>query len=254
MGVGHLSPELPAAVAVTVVLGAVLFFLLFRVFAGRPDSFVRVSPDAPTFDPRQGPLKVLVWNIQFCGGTRLHFFYEGGTAVLSTRDDVSTSLEAIASVIERLDPDVVLLQEVDRFSRRSCWIDEHAVLRARLPKYVVDASTWYWRMPWLPVPSDGGTQLGTTYLHLSCFSKFAIDPHVKRVALPAICSDTFIRRVFNLRRAVQCVTLPCADGGPPIVLLHTHLSAFEAKFDGTVQAQIAVLRELMARHEAEGTR
>ena len=49
----------------------------------------------------------------------------------------------------------------------------------------------------------------------------------------------------NKRRAVQLVTLPTTDG-PPVNILHTHLSAF-ASGDGTVEEQVGVLRSLMAR-------
>jgi len=55
--------------------------MLRRWLGWRPDASLRGSDDAPTFDPSAGPLKVLVWNIQFCGSTAHHFFYEGGTQV-----------------------------------------------------------------------------------------------------------------------------------------------------------------------------
>ena len=76
------------------------------------------------------------------------------------------------------------------------------------------------------------------------FSKFEIGASVRRVALPPIKTDSYITRFFNLRRAVQCVTLPCSDG-TSIDVLNTHLSSF-SKNDGTVEAQVAVLRRILS--------
>ena len=76
------------------------------------------------------------------------------------------------------------------------------------------------------------------------FSKFEIGASVRRVALPPIKTDSYITRFFNLRRAVQCVSIPCADG-TSIEVLNTHLSAFSNN-DGTVEAQVAVLRRLLS--------
>lgn len=203
-----------------------------------------LSSDA-LYDPQARPLKVLVWNIQFAAGTACHFFYEGGSLVsVPKAATVFDTLDVLAEIIAAHDPDVVLLQEVDRNSRRSWYIDQHAELCKRLPLYVAAASTWYWQVPWVPTPlSLGGEMLGRVDVHLSVLSKYAISS-VRRVALPAIRSDGCCTRLFNLRRAVQHITLATADG-VPVHILHTHLSAF-TKGDGTVEAQVATLRSLIA--------
>ena len=153
------SLESHAADAMTVLLCIATLIGCFLFARKSEDSYVRIAPDAPKFDPRRDKLRVLVWNIQFGASTKHHFWYEGGDARLVPKDDVMDSLEQIAAMIYALDPDLVLLQEVDRGARRTCWIDEHAYLRSMLPKYVSDASTWYWRMLWVPAPLDGGTQV-----------------------------------------------------------------------------------------------
>ena len=196
----------------------------------------------PLYDPR-GPLKVLSWNIQFAAGTACHFFYEGGSQVsVPEKATVHETLAVLAEIIAAYDPDVVLLQEVDRNSRRSWYIDEHVELCRLLPQYAAHASTWYWQVPWVPTPLVG-EQLGRVDLHLSVMSKYAISS-VRRVGLPAIHSDDCITRLFNLRRAVQLVAIATTDGSD-VQILHTHLSAF-TNGDGTVEAQVDVLRTLMA--------
>ena len=209
---------------------------------GRAPTHRHTDSEASTnrlYDPRTGPLKILVWNIQFAASTSCHFFYEGGPLTsVPHRSTVGETLDEIAALIARHDPDVVLLQEVDRCSRRSWYIDEHTELLRRLPCYVYEASTWYWQMPWIPAPLGLGKEmLGRVDLHLSVLSKYALRD-VRRVPLPAIKSDGCIARLFNLRRCVQLVTLPTADG-LDVNILHTHLSAF-TNGDGTAEAQVSV--------------
>ncbi|KAL1495203.1 hypothetical protein AB1Y20_017068 [Prymnesium parvum] len=197
---------------------------------------------APLYDPSAAPLKVLVWNIQFCAGTGVHFFYEGGDATsVPSRPAVLHTLAALAELITRELPDLVLLQEVDRGARRSWYVDQLDELRRLLPaSYRASASDWYWSLPWVPFPF--AEMLGRVEMHLCALSRYAIGA-ARRVALPPVRSDGVLARLFNVRRAVQLLTLPTADGRC-VEVLHTHLSAFTGG-DGTVEAQVEVLRELV---------
>ena len=99
--------------------------------SGRPMEPAREP--SPRFDPSRKKLKILSWNIQFAASTKHNFFYEGGTAVsVPSADDVHATLDTIAATIQKEDPDIVLLQEVDRGARRTWYIDEHAEVRAAL--------------------------------------------------------------------------------------------------------------------------
>ena len=86
---------------------------------------------APTYDGAK-PLKVCVWNVQYGAGIRQHYFYDGGDAVSAPRPEVEQGIRKIGDAIATIDPDIVLLQEVDRRSRRTHKIDELELLRARL--------------------------------------------------------------------------------------------------------------------------
>src|SRR5262245_40951606 len=89
-------------------------FLFPRPLEGVP---VQNAVGAPLL-PRGRPIKALVWNIQYGAGRKHAFFYDYGKAVSVSRSDVDEALAGIAGVIRRCDPDVVLLQEVDRGARR----------------------------------------------------------------------------------------------------------------------------------------
>jgi len=149
----------------------------------------------------------------------------------------------VAEAIAAEDPDLVLLQEVDRQSLRTGFIDEHAALLDALGgRYASHCSAWYWRVPWVPHPRH--QHIGRVNMHLSVFSRFALDS-ASRVPLPLL-REPLHRRLFNLRRAVLAVALRCADGQPPLSVFNTHLSAF-SNADGTLVEQVRVLAELGAQ-------
>ena len=109
---------------------------------------------APVYDGSR-PLSVVVWNIQYGAGIRQHYFYDGGRAVSTPREEVEFHSAAIAEALAAFDADVVLLQEVDRRSRRTHKIDEFEVLREALAPTGLTSCTSasYWRVPYVPHPS-----------------------------------------------------------------------------------------------------
>jgi endonuclease/exonuclease/phosphatase family metal-dependent hydrolase len=78
-------------------------------------------------------------------------------------------------------------------------------------------------------------------MHLAVLSRFSLEAG-ERIALPGL-AEGWLRRQFNLRRALQWLVLP-VEGGPSIRIGNTHLSAF-SRGDGTLQHQVAVLEAWM---------
>ncbi|MCB9683275.1 MAG: endonuclease/exonuclease/phosphatase family protein [Alphaproteobacteria bacterium] len=203
------------------------------------------AADAPPL-PRGRPLKVLMWNLQYGGTRKHHFFYDGGPDVHVPEADVRWAVDRIALVIAEQDPDLVILQEVDRGSDRTHRIDELAALLDRLP-YGCHAATPYHQVAYVPTPSQ--QHLGKVDMHLAVLSRYRIDA-ATRTQLPLL-DEPWWRRIFNLRRALLDVSLPI-DGGGTLRVFDTHLSAF-SKGDGTLDKQVAVLdqraAEVETRHE-----
>ena len=189
---------------------------------------------APTYDGAK-PLTVCVWNVQYGAGIRQHYFYDGGDAVSAPRDEVEQGIKKIGDAIAAIDPDVVLLQEVDRRSRRTHKIDELKVLRDRLD-FPCAASAAYWRVPYVPHPKH--EHVGRIGMHLCTLSKYQLQD-AKRHQLPLL-KESRVRQLFNLRR---CVLETPLLNGP--TLFNTHLSAFSYG-DGTVERQVSRLRELVS--------
>ena len=124
-------------------------------------------------------LSVLSWNLQFGASRKHHFFYDGGEAVTVPAEDVDATVSAIAVVIKSLNPDIALLQEVDRDSRRTGRGDQ---LQAYLAAgdWACWASTPYYRHRYVPHPS--GDHLGRIDMHLSVLSRVELQ-NSQRLAL-----------------------------------------------------------------------
>lgn len=233
-----------ALVAGTVTaLGAVLLGQIHDPADREPEQ-ARCAADAPLL-PRGTPVKVLVWNVQYAGSRKHHFFYDGGEAVHVPEQDVRDTLASLVRVVQAADPDIILWQELDRASDRTHRIDEHAELLAAL-NYPCDVSTPYHRAPYVPHPPQ--QHLGAVDMHLSVFSRYQISS-ATRIALPLL-NEPWWRQAMNLKRALLDVRLPM-DDGTSFQLMTTHLSAFSNR-DGTLDRQMAVLDEAATEAELAG--
>lgn len=204
---------------------------------------VQCNPAAPIL-PRGKKVRALVWNVQFSAGRGHHFFYDGGDAVSVPETEVRQTLDAIAAVVARLDPDLILWQELDRGSRRTHGIDQHAALLEKVP-YPCTATTPYHRSPYVPHPPQ--EHLGKVDMHLALWSKYRID-RATRVDLPRL-DESWLRQQFNLKRALLIGELPLDDGGR-FRAFDSHLSAF-SKQDGTLPKQLATIARYLREADDE---
>src|SRR5262245_41745432 len=97
-------------------------------------------------------LRVMNYNVKF-GGGRIDFFFDcHGDRVLMRESEVIANLEALAVKIDQVDPDVLVVQEVDVNSKRAAFVDQMQWLLDHTDlDYGVYASQWKADY----VPSDG---------------------------------------------------------------------------------------------------
>lgn len=191
------------------------------------------------------PVTVVSWNLQYAASREQQFWYDDGDAVFPAADAVARTLEALAAGLDTMNPDIALLQEVDRDSRRTGRIDQ-------LPAYAAtfDApcaiTAPYHRSAFVPTP--GPTEfLGRVDMHLATLSRFPLT-HATRTQLPML-QESALRRAFNLKRALLVAEIPVEGLDQPLAVATTHLSAF-SRGDGTLERQVAVLSEWMAARPA----
>ncbi|MBM75339.1 MAG: hypothetical protein CMK59_08050 [Proteobacteria bacterium] len=163
-------------------------------------------------------LVVLNYNIKY-GGARLKFFWEcNGDRYNMTTDEVFGHMSAIAEFINEHDPDLVLLQEVDRNSLRSDYMDQ--------VQYLLDETALNFgayasqhRVDFLPTDGMGHMDFGNAIL-----SRWPIE-EASRIALPLVEAYPAYYRYLYLKRHILTanISLPW---DPEFVAINTHLEAF----------------------------
>jgi len=187
-------------------------------------------------------LEVMTWNIKF-GGGRIDFWFDCyGDRVLMTAAEVTTNLQALANYINYLDPDILLLQEVDINSKRCAYIDElQYLLDHTTLNYGIYASQWLNQF----VPSDG---LGAVDSGNAILSRWQLTDG-DRIALALRTDQDPLTRHFYLKRNIlkTKVSIP---GGEDLWILDIHTAAYS--HDGTKKKHLDRLKDELDSLNAAG--
>jgi endonuclease/exonuclease/phosphatase family metal-dependent hydrolase len=168
------------------------------------------------------PLSILTFNIGYCGlDAGEDFFMDGGTGSRCTSlEQTQSNLKNITSFLSREKADLMVLQEVDSKSSRSYQVNELDYLEKNLAGYGTIFAVNY-KVPWVPVPLT--RPMGAVMSGLLTFSRFNVRSAV-RYRFPG--SEAWPRQLAELDRCFIEIRLPLA-GGKKLVLLNSHLSAFD---------------------------
>ena len=180
------------------------------------------------------PLTLASWNLGFGAySDDYSFFMDGGTESRAfSKEAVNANIGHAADVLAGLDPDLMLLQEVDTDSTRTWHVDEAALLTGRFADYQACFAQNY-DSPYLFYPftrPHGASKSGLLTLSKSGVERFA------RVGLPV---EKGFNKLLDLDRCYSKAYIPEANGGT-LVLFDLHLSAYTS--DGTIaQRQLELL-------------
>ena len=157
-------------------------------------------------------------------GKNYVFFFDlldnSGPDERPSSDDVNKTLKEVARVIEKENPDIILLQEVDDGAKRTDYRDQLAELLSLLPQeYTSHASAFYWKASYVPHPRI----MGSVGMKLSIISKYKIKEAFRHQL--ALKPENFISQQFDTKRAVLEVHLPVKKS-KDLVVMDTHLEAF----------------------------
>ena len=191
------------------------------------------------------PLTIVSWN---CGygalGDNADFFMDGGSSVYTAdRARVESNMAGIRDTLKTLNPDFLILQEVDINSARSYSLDERGILREALPgaseSFAYNFNTLF--VPY-PIPPMGHVESGLYTLST------AVPGSSARISLPVPFSWPI--RLFNLKRCLLVSRFPVKDSDRELVLINLHLEAYD---DGEgKEAQARQLTALMQEEYAKG--
>ncbi len=212
--------------------------------AGFSDSEPGILYEADTRTEAEVPtsIKVINHNIKY-GGARLRFFWEcDGERYSMTDDEVTGHLDAIVDFINWSDPDVLILQEVDRMALRSGYIDQVQYILDRTSlNYGVYASQH--KADFLPTDGMGYIDFGNATL-----SRWPIS-NSERIALPLVDEYPGYYQYFYLKRHILRAQIDI-PGQEDFWIVNTHLEAFST--DGTKKDQIDIVEKTLQAMSDEG--
>ena len=216
---------------------------VFISFHRLPDVDQAVTPTGETLRAGQA-YTLATWNLGFGAYSDDYgFFMDGGTESWAfSKDAVYQNLGYAEDKLKALNPDLMILQELDIDATRSYHVDEAELMRQAFPEYQSFFAQNY-DSPFLFYPftqPHGASKAGILTL-----TRFGFERQV-RVGLPI---ETGLTKFLDLDRCYSKVWLP-VEGGKALVLYNLHLSAYTS--DGTIaQQQLELLcADMLAEYQA----
>ncbi|MBO4433770.1 MAG: endonuclease [Clostridia bacterium] len=190
-------------------------------------------------------ISLLTFNIGYGAlGDNADFFMDGGESVTTADENrVNQNLNGILGNIKEIDPDILLVQEIDKSSSRSYKINEYEKFKNELTKYAFSFANNF-KVAFLPYPVppigkvDSGIATGSVFGATSA----------ERVQLPIPFS--WPMRMANLKRCVLISRIPVEKSDKELVIFNLHLEAYDSG-EGKI-AQTNMLAELLKDETEKG--
>lgn len=210
------------------------------------DKELIAQPENPSVLEDSMTLSLLTWNIGYAGLDKdMDFFYDGGTKVITPEDKFMRNISGIGDLLLRNDTvDFILLQEVDRNSKRSYRFDEYENITGILSDFDHFFATNY---DVFFVPTPPSEPMGKVVSGIAIYSRF--NPlSSTRYSLPG--DFGFPTQLFYLDRCFM-VNRYSLRNGKDLVLINTHNEAFD---EGGIirKAQMERLREFVLNEYKSG--
>lgn len=190
-------------------------------------------------------ISVLAYNVGFGAySADYSFFMDGGKYSRAySKEAVKKNIGQDITVLQEYDPDIILLQEVDKYSTRSHHVDEVSLFHQSLPEYSTNFALNY-HSAYLLYPFS--EPHGASNSGILTMSKYEMTSALRR-SLP-ISESVF--KFLDLDRCYVITRIP-TNNGKELVLFNVHLSAYTVE-DDLVSRQIAMLAEDMEKEYKAG--
>lgn len=226
----------------------VVLFIIYSIYKDynppeKEQLFVQ-EPEQASAIEHDSTFSFLIWNIGYAGlGAEMDFFYDGGKQTRAEQALHQRYHQGIKKFLKANDSiDFLLLQEVDRHSKRTYYHNQVAALRNILPGYHNVFSKNY-DVSFVPLPVFN--PLGRVKAGMMTFSKYAADEAL-RLALPQ--SHPWPQKYFMLDRAVL-VTKHALSQDRMLVVMNIHNSAYVDDKEA-LKEETAIIRKY-AREQTE---
>jgi endonuclease/exonuclease/phosphatase family metal-dependent hydrolase len=215
---------------------------LAHVFEDVEDGIYLEKSSMVSFPAPDSSVKVMTWNIRFGIGRGPWFGDACGYKVVYSESEILANLTLIAQKIEELQPDIVLLQEVDIQSTRSAYVDElRWLLDHTYLNYAAYGSQWEVKY----IPSDGLGRINETNVILS---RWPLN-EAKRIQL-ALRTDQIAPEKYLYERCCMVETKVIIPGFDDLYMVNIHASAFAQ--DDTRKKHLAAFKAELDDISAKG--
>lgn len=236
-------------IVVGVIVGLFLLFvivLLITEFKPKPTENLEIVGTAQNQVVSNKTFKIMTWNIGYGAlGDNADFFMDGGTMVnTATKERVRQNMDSIYENIQKENADFIFLQEVDKKSTRTHFIDQVKDFGSRFAGYQ-NIYARNFKVLYLPYPLP--ESMGVLDSGIESFSKYNVASST-RVQLPI--PFKWPVSVVNIKRCVMINRLPIENSSKELVLINLHLEAFD---DGEGKiAQTKMLSQLISDEIKKG--
>lgn len=180
-------------------------------------------------------LVVMTWNIKFGGGSIDFWFDCHDERVLMTEDEVIDNMAAVAAKIRSVNPDILILQEVDVNAKRSAFVDQLQYLLDHTDmNYGIYASHWKSAF----IPSDG---LGRMDSGNAIMTRWKLKD-AERIRLVLREDQDALTQYFYLRRNIIKARLDLPNNNRFFVV-GIHVAAYSQ--DGTKQLHVDKFNQVL---------
>ena len=238
-----LSILIPIALILVLLIGYFLYLILsYHRVGDQPELEIL---NQKTAKPEAGTeYTLLSYNVGFCAYTPdFGFFMDGGKGSRAkSAEAVNEVIDGIVALIGEKDPDLLLLQEVDKRSQRACKVDEDAAFTEKLTGYTsVFAVNWDCAYLCYPFTKPHGAAL----TGIKTLSRFGITA-ASRVELPV---ESSLMKLIDLDRCYTVSRIP-TENGKEIVLYNFHLSAYTSDGKIAIEQLNILLSDMKREYEA----
>jgi len=221
----------PILYVVLSLVGAFAIFLLYATiddFKPEDRSSVAVEDQSEILSD-SAVLNLLIWNIGYAGlDASMDFFYDGGKQMRPSEEGVMSNLDGICSTLTPYGNfDFILLQEVDRNSKRSYHKNQIETIGQEFAGFKIYFGLNY-DVFFVPIPLSN--PMGKVESGLMTLTKH-IPAEVDRYSFPG--NYSWPMKLFMLDRCFLVERHPVSNG-KELLIINTHNSAYD---DGSLRTQ-----------------
>jgi len=221
----------PFLYLILIMVGAFVLFLIYASIDNYKPVQVELQHDnnqVPALSD-SSDLKLVIWNIGYAGlDASMDFFYDGGEQMRPSEEGVINNMKGIVKTLSHYEScDFILLQEVDRNSKRSYHFNQFEVIKEHFQGFGAFFGMNY-NVFFVPIPIKNPMgKVESGLMSLSKHSPSAISRH----SFPG--NYSWPMSLFMLDRCFQVTRIPISNGSE-LVVINTHNSAYD---DGSLREQ-----------------